>query len=135
MGIMALVKKVFPDMSGYMIEDLASLKQPRFMLAGDIGHWVDLRKQINATTGLINSYRDIRKICAAEGATVPSLGSLRNYLGEGGVARHAEAKGEWLSWFEDFGRISTYYGDEIPSITTPEEWKEFRNEYTIFMGY
>jgi hypothetical protein len=135
MGIMFLIRKMFPDMSTYVLEDLQKIKQPRFMLAGDIGHWVDLRGQVNAVTGKINSYRDIRKICEAEGRTVPSLGSLRNYLGEGGVARQAEAKSEWLSWFEDFGRIAGYYGDEIAGLTTPDEWAEFRNEYTIFMGY
>lgn len=135
MGIIAIIKNAFPNMSTYVLEDLQKLHQPRFMLAGDIGHWVDLRGQINAATGRINSYRDIRKICAAEKGTVPSLGTLRNYLGEGGAARQGEAKGEWHSWFEDFGRITGYYKDEIAGLTTPDEWEEFRNEYTIFMGY
>ena len=135
MGIMLLIKKVFPDMSTYVLDDLQKIKQPRFMLTGDIGHWVNLRKQINAATGRINSYRDIRKICAAEGETVPSLGSLRNYLGEGGVARQAEAKGEWLSWFEDFGRVTGYYKDEMEALTLEGEWESFRSQYTIFMGY
>lgn len=135
MGIINLIKGIFPDMSAYVLEDLAKLREPRFLMSGDILHWNDLRGQINAITGRINSYRDIRKICAAEGATVPSLGTLRNYLGEGGGQRIEIAKAEWKVWFEEFGEVTQWYDDEIKGLTTKEEWVVFREKYRVFMGY
>lgn len=135
MSILTLLRGAFPDAPLDFFRRVEAIGTPRFMLAGDIGHWMDLRTQINANTGRINSYRDIRRICEAEGATVPSLGTLRNYLGEGGTARYAEAKGEWLSWFEDFGHITEFFKDDLAGLTTPEEWEEFRAIYESFLGY
>ena len=135
MTILDLIKGIFPTMSTYVLEDLAKIRQPRYMMSGDILHWIDLRKQINAVTGRINSYRDIRKICRIEGAAVPSLGTLRNYLGEGGQTRVNIAKAEWRVWFEDFGSVTQWYEDEIKGLTTKEEWAAFREKYRVFMGY
>lgn len=135
MSIISLIQKTFPNMSTYALEDIAKLREPRFLMSGDILHWVDLRGQINAKTGRINSYRDIRKITAAEGGKVPSLGTLRNYLGEGGEIRVEIAKAEWRGWFEDFGRVTQWYKEEMEGLTTPAQWKEFRVEYALFMGY
>lgn len=135
MSILGIVKRLFPDTSGYFISDVAGLKTPRYMLSGDILHWQDLRTQINPNTGKINSYRDIRKIVVAEGGKPPSLGSLRNYLGSGGEFRTDIAKTEWKDWFERFGRLTEWYKEEIEGTTTPEEWEDFRLTYTEFFGY
>lgn len=135
MSIMAIIKGTFPDMSRYLIDRIGGIGQPRYMIAGDIDHWMDLRKQINPSTGRINSYRDIRKIADAEGRAVPSLGTLRNYLGEGGQLRRDTAVMDWRRWFEDFGNITNLAKDEVADLTTPEEWEVFRAEYNMFLGY
>lgn len=135
MGIMQVIGRVIPDLSAYFIQDIGKIREPRYMVAGDIDHWIKLREQINPNTGKINSYRNIRRICEVENRTVPSLGTLRNYLGSGGNLRRAEAVGEWRAWFEDFGRISQYYRDEHEMRTSKEEWQEFRTIYETFMGY
>lgn len=135
MSILLKLKDAFPNASADFFRRVESIGSPRFMLAGDIGNWIDLRKQINASTGKINSYRDIQRICKAMDSTVPSLGTLRNYLGDGGTARYAQSKGEWLSWFEDFGHITEFFKDELRDLTTPEEWETFRAIYLMFLGY
>ena len=135
MGIIAIVKGIFPDIGAYVLERLEQIRQPRFMMSGDILRWVNLRGQINAKTGRINSYRDIRKICEATGDTIPSLGTLRNYLGEGGKQRIEIAKTEWKAWFEEFGEVTEMFKDEVMGLTTKEEWAIFRGEYNSFMGF
>lgn len=122
-------------MSADFIKRISGIKEPRYMLAGDIGHWETLRGQINAKTGRINSYRDIRKIVASEGRTVPSLGTLRNYLGEGGITRKGRAQAEWKVWFEEFGTITEFFKDELDYLSDVKQWEEFREVYTLFMGY
>lgn len=135
MSIIPLIKGIFPDIGAYVLERLGQIREPRFMMSGDILRWVDLRGQINAKTGRINSYRDIRKICEATGDTVPSLGTLRNYLGEGGKQRIEIAKTEWKVWFEEFGEVTEMFKDEVRGLTTSEEWAKFRDVYKIFMGF
>lgn len=135
MSIMPLIEKIFPNMSGYLKDRIGGIRQPRYMVAGDIDHWINLRGQINAATGRINSYRDIRKITQAEGATVPSLGTLRNYLGKGGEFRRDTAVMEWHRWFEEFGHITYYVKEEMRDITNPEEWESFRATYEMFLGF
>lgn len=135
MGIVPIIKNLFPNATTDFMRRVKSIGEPRYMIAGDIMHWQDLRAQINPNTGRINSYRDIRKICTAEDKTVPSLGTLRNYLGEGGAFRMDIAKAEWRAWFEDFGHITEFFKEELWALTTPEEWKAFRLEYEAFIGY
>ena len=135
MGITAIIRGALPNASIDFFKRVEAIKQPRYMLAGDIDHWINLRGQINAATGRINSYRDIRKICLAEGATVPSLGTLRNYLGDGGALRHAVAKAEWLTWFEDFGSVTQFFKEELEYLTSKEDWETFREVYLNFMGF
>lgn len=135
MGIMAIIKGTFPGMSDYLYKRVGEIMQPRFMIAGDIDHWISLRGQINASTGKINSYRQIRTITEAEGRTVPSLGTLRNYLGEGGQLRRDTAVMDWRRWFEDFGSVTSLNKDEVRDLTTSEEWEVFRAEYNMFLGY
>jgi len=135
MNIMNVIRGTFPDMTNDFFKRLDTLIQPRFLVAGDIDHWIDLRSQINATTGRINSYRDIRKITEAEGRTVPSLGSLRNYLGEGGEMRREIAVADWRRWFEDFGNITEFFGDELENLSSTQQWGAFREVYSLFLGY
>ena len=135
LGIIERIIQAIPNLEPYFIKDIQSIKLPRFMVAEDIDHWSALYKQINPNTGRTNSYRDIRKICAAENRKVPALGTLRNYLGSGGVARRGEAVAEWRAWFEEFGRFSGYYEEEFKTWTTKEEWLAFREVYRSFMGY
>lgn len=135
MSIMGIIKTTFPDLSTYIVKRMEAIGEPRFMVARDIDHWVNLRGQINPNTGRINSYRDIRKITTAEGRTTPSLGTLRNYLGEGGQLRRDTAVMDWLRWFEDFGHITELNKDEVADLTTPEQWEAFRAEYNMFLGY
>ena len=135
MSIISIVKNIIPNASKYFLEDIGKLTEPRYMYSKDILNWVELRKQINPNTGKINSYRDIQKICKAIDRTIPSLGTLRNYLGSGGISRIGRAKAEWLAWFEDFGRISNYYRKEHEGLTTREDWEDFRTEYNAFFGF
>ena len=135
MSIIAAIKKAFPDVSRDFMRRIEGIHQPQYSLVGDIGYWETLRGQINATTGKINSYRNIRAICEAEGRKVPALGTLRNYLGEGGIARKAVAQAEWRVWFEDFGTITQFFEEELESLSTHEQWEEFRGVYTLFLGY
>ena len=135
MTIISMLKAGSPALSSWLKDAVKKIHTPRYMLVGDIGHWKELRGQINAETGKINSYRNIRKICEVEGKTIPSLGTLRNYLGEGGVAREAVAKGEWLAWFEDFGTLMEMNKDEVQETTTKEDWEVFKTEYMMFLGY
>lgn len=135
MAIISMLAKGSPALSSWLKDAVKKIHTPRYMLVGDIGHWVELRGQINAVTGKINSYRDIRKICAAEDKTVPSLGTLRNYLGDGGVTRQGIAKAEWLSWFEQFGKLMQMNADEVRETTTIEDWELFSAEYHMFLGY
>jgi len=65
MSIIPKIKAVFPEMSRDFFKRLETIGEPRFMIAGDIDHWFDLRSQTNALTGRVNSYRDIRKITEA----------------------------------------------------------------------
>lgn len=134
-SIISMIEKAIPDLSSFFLEDIGHIPAPRFMVGGDIDHWGELYSQINAVTGRTNSYRDIRRICEAEKRVVPSLGTLRNYLGSGGIARRAEAVSEWRVWFEDFGRLSQFYRDEHKDRTTKEQWETFRTLYESFMGY
>jgi len=135
MSIIPKIKAVFPEMTRDFFKRLETIGEPRFMIAGDIDHWFDLRSQTNALTGRVNSYRDIRKITEAEGRTVPSLGTLRNYLGEGGVMRRDIAVADWRRWFEDFGRITEYFEDELQYLSTHAQWEDFREVYSLFLGY
>lgn len=135
MSIMGIVRDAFPNMTNDFFRRLDTIVQPRFLIAGDIDHWVTLRSQINAVTGRVNSYRDIRKITLAEGRTVPSLGTLRNYLGEGGQLRRDTAVADWRRWFEDFGHITEYFEEELENLTIRKEWEEFREVYSLFLGY
>jgi len=135
MSIIPRIKAIFPEMTTDFFKRLEKIGEPRFMIAGDIDHWFDLRGQINAITGRVNSYRDIRRITEAEGRTVPSLGTLRNYLGEGGVARRDIAVADWRRWFEDFGHITEYFEEELEYLSTHEQWEEFREVYSLFLGY
>lgn len=135
MSIIAKLKGVFPDMTSDFFKRLETLGEPRYMIAGDIDHWIDLRGQINAVTGRINSYRDIRKITASEGRTVPSLGTLTNYLGGGGELRRDTAVMDWRRWFEDFGHVTEYFEEELEYLSSHAQWQEFREVYSLFMGY
>lgn len=135
MSIIGAIGNALPNVSRDFMRRVEGIIQPRYSLVGDIGHWETLRGQINSRTGKINSYRDIRKICAAEGGKVPALGTLRNYLGEGGVARKAVAQAEWRVWFEEFGTITNFFEDELKDLTTEEDWEAFRGVYEIFIGY
>lgn len=135
MTIPSFIKAVLPDIGGYLVQDLNAIKSVRSAVPADISHWRDLRKQINPSTGKINSYRAIRKITAAEGRVTPSLGSLRNYLGSGGLVREAESVAKWQEWFKQFGKFTDIYKEETAAFTTKEEWESFRGEYSIFMGW
>jgi len=77
MSVLKFVQSVLPNASEAFYDRMQSVTSVKHMIAGDISHWVDLRSQINASTGKINSYRDIRKICTSEGRVTPSLGTLR----------------------------------------------------------
>lgn len=135
MSIIPMLKGMFPEMTKDFFSRVSKIGEPRFMVAGDIDHWIGLRGQINAVTGRINSYRDIRKITEAEGRTVPSLGTLRNYLGEGGTARRDIAVADWRRWFEDFGHVTEFFNEELKYLSTMEQWEEFREVYSLFLGY
>lgn len=134
-SIIKILKGIFPDTHPAVMERIEAIKQPRWSVGGDIDLWNKLRGQINPNTGRINSYRDIRKITTAMGRKTPSLGTLRNYLGEGGGFRRDCAIAGWKVWFEEFGRVTQMFKEETKFLTTKEEWGEFREIYGVYMGF
>ena len=135
MTVLKFIQTVLPNASEAFYDRMRLVTEPRHIIAGEVKHWMDLRGQINAVTGKINSYRDIRKITMAEGRTTPSLGTLRNYLGEGGSERYERARNELQEWFREFQYVESMFREEHKWLLTPESWEEFRERYKIFMGY
>ena len=134
MTVATFLRSMLPNASEAFYVRMALETSPRHLIVGDILHWKDLRGQINAATGKINSYRDIRKITTAEGRTVPSLGSLRNYLGSGGERRLEQASTELEEWFRRFGAVTTMFEEEHKDLLTREDWEAFDAQYRLYMG-
>ena len=131
----ALIKGIFGKQSELGDFKAWGNKPPSTFTPGEIKHWAGLRRQVNADTGKPNSYRQIQKIVTAEGMKAPSLGSLRNYLGSGGVQRLNVAQATWRQWFERFGSSVKWIEEGGGWVGSPEQWTEFRKEYSAFMGY
>jgi len=45
------------------------------------------------------------------------------------------AVADWRRWFEDFGRITEYFEDELQYLSTHAQWEDFREVYSLFLGY
>ena len=135
MTVLKFIQSVLPNASEAFYDRMRLVTNPRHIVAGEVKHWMDLRGQINAATGKINSYRDIRKITMAEGRTTPSLGTLRNYLGEGGDERYERARNELQEWFREFQTVEAMFKEEHKNLLTPDDWIDFRERYNIYMGF
>ena len=133
MSIYGIIDGLFPEMSLDMYRQVKRIHVPRISMYGDIKYWESLSMLTNPSTGRKYSYRDIRKVCEAEGREVPALGTLSKYLGKDSMYWQEKSRQEWVDYLHEFGRLAQAMPDWMNA--TREEWDEFRGWYKTFMGY
>ena len=133
MPMYGIIESLFPHMTNDMYRQIKRIHEPRISLYGDVKYWESLSRLTNPNTGRKYSYRDIRKVCAAEGKKVPSLGTLSKFLGKDSMYWQEKSRQAWVDYLHEFGRLAQAMPDWIQA--TPEEWESFREWYNGFMGY
>ena len=133
MGILSKIDGIFPQMSLDMYRQVKRIHVPRISMYGDIKYWEKLSTLTNPLSGNKYSYRDIRKVCKAEGRKVPALGTLSKFLGDDAMYWQEKSKSQWTDYLHEFGKQAQAMPEWMQA--TPEEWDDFRGFYNTFMGY